>query len=40
MKDLNYGKGYTYAHDYKNTKIEQQHLPDALNGKKYYEPPK
>ena len=30
MKDLGYGKGYKYAHDYKDAKVEQKHLPDEL----------
>lgn len=38
MKDLNYGKGYKYAHDYKNAKIEQQHLPDKIKERKFYFP--
>ena len=40
MKDLGYHKGYKYAHDYKNSKVEQEHLPEKLKGKKYYLPPK
>jgi len=40
MRDLGYHKGYKYAHDYENSKVVQQHLPDKLKGKKYYEPPK
>lgn len=35
MKDLGYGKGYKYAHDFKDAKVDQQHLPDALKKKKY-----
>ena len=30
MKDLNYGKGYKYAHDFDNNFVEQQYLPDKL----------
>jgi len=37
MKNLKYGKGYKYVHDYKDTKVNQQHLPDELNGKIYYD---
>ncbi|MFA4836684.1 MAG: hypothetical protein WC749_11525, partial [Dehalococcoidia bacterium] len=33
-----YGKGYKYAHNFPGHFIEQQNLPDALKGKKYYEP--
>lgn len=35
MKDLGYGKGYKYAHDYKGKKLDQKHLPPELEGKKY-----
>ncbi len=38
MKDLNYGKEYKYAHDHENNFIDQQHLPDQLKHKIYYEP--
>ena len=37
MKELGYGKGYKYAHDYKDKKVEQEHMPDKLKDKKYYE---
>lgn len=32
MKSLDYGKGYKYAHDYKNAKVEQEHFPDDIIG--------
>jgi len=35
MKDMWYGEGYKYAHDYKNAKIDQEHFPDKLKGRKY-----
>jgi putative ATPase len=38
MRDLGYGKGYQYAHDFENHQVEQQHLPDELIGKRYYVP--
>ncbi len=38
MKELDYGKNYVYAHDYEGGYIYQQNLPDALEGKRYYEP--
>ncbi|PKL90473.1 MAG: AAA family ATPase [Candidatus Goldiibacteriota bacterium HGW-Goldbacteria-1] len=38
MKELGYGKGYKYAHDYEGHYVKQDHLPDRLKGKKYYEP--
>jgi putative ATPase len=38
MKNLGYGKGYKYAHDYENARVEQEHLPDSLRGRRYYRP--
>ncbi len=38
MKDMGYGRGYKYAHDHPGHFVEQQNLPDALKGKKYYTP--
>jgi putative ATPase len=38
MKDLGYGKGYEYAHDYKEHLTGLQCLPDSLEGKQYYQP--
>jgi len=38
MRDLGYGKGYKYAHKYPEHFAEQQHLPEALKGKKFYSP--
>lgn len=38
MKKLDYGKGYQYAHDYDQQFAEQQYLPDALEGTKFYDP--
>ncbi|MDD4364100.1 MAG: replication-associated recombination protein A [Atribacterota bacterium] len=38
MKEMNYGKGYQYAHDYEDAIVEQQHLPDKLKNKRYYIP--
>lgn len=35
MKELGYGKGYKYAHDFKNAKVDQEHFPDELKGRKY-----
>ncbi len=36
MKKLGYGKGYKYPHNYEGAKVEQDYLPDALKGRKYY----
>ena len=38
MKGLGYGKGYQYAHDFPDAKVEQQHLPDELVGRRFYSP--
>lgn len=38
MKELNYGKGYRYAHDTKEKITNMQCLPDSLVGKEYYQP--
>lgn len=38
MEELDYGKGYEYAHDYENKLTRMQCLPDALADRKYYRP--
>ena len=38
MRASGYGKGYKYAHDYDGNYVEQQHLPEELSGRNYYEP--
>jgi putative ATPase len=38
MSELGYGEGYQYAHDAPDAKVDQQHLPDALVGRVYYQP--
>ncbi|MBR1747366.1 MAG: replication-associated recombination protein A [Clostridia bacterium] len=38
MKDLDYGKGYQYAHDTEDKLTDMQCLPDSLVGKEYYHP--
>ncbi|HTM10532.1 MAG TPA: replication-associated recombination protein A [Verrucomicrobiae bacterium] len=38
MEKMGYGKDYRYAHDFPGQVVEQEHLPDALKGKKYYAP--
>lgn len=38
MKDLGYHEGYKYAHDYKGNYVEQQYLPDALTGVRFWNP--
>ena len=38
MKQLGYGEGYKYAHDYEGNFVDQEFLPDMLRGTKFYEP--
>ena len=38
MKELNYGKGYQYAHDAKDKLTNMQCMPDDLKDRKYYRP--
>ena len=38
MKDLNYGKGYQFAHDTKDKLTTMECLPPSLKGKEYYKP--
>jgi putative ATPase len=40
MKDLDYGKGYQYAHDFRNNFVAMEFLPDAIKETKFYEPGK
>lgn len=38
MKELDYGKGYQYAHDTQEKLTDMQCLPDSLLGRTYYQP--
>lgn len=38
MKELDYGKGYQYAHDTEDKLTNMQCLPDSLVGREYYRP--
>ena len=39
MKNLGYGHGYNYPHDHPGNFVnDRQHLPEALAGKRYYQP--
>jgi putative ATPase len=38
MKAQGYGEGYRYAHDFEGGVVAQQHLPENLAGRRYYEP--
>jgi putative ATPase len=39
MQDLGYGAGYQYAHDAPDARVDQEHLPESLRGRRYYRPP-
>ena len=38
MKELGYGAGYQYAHDYDGAYTPQEYLPERLRGSKWYAP--
>lgn len=38
MKELDYGSGYKYGHDYERGYAEQDYLPDSLKGREFYTP--
>lgn len=38
MADLGYHKGYRYAHDFENHYVDQQYLPDILQGQHFWTP--
>jgi putative ATPase len=38
MKDMNYGEGYKYSHDYPGHFAIQEFLPEGLSGRVYYHP--
>jgi putative ATPase len=38
MQKLGYGREYDYPHDHPDALASQQYLPDALAGRRYYEP--
>ena len=38
MKELDYGKGYQYAHNYQDAIVDQEFLPDKIAGAKFYIP--
>lgn len=38
MKDIGYGKGYKYAHEYDQNFVDQEFLPEKIKGTKFYEP--
>jgi putative ATPase len=38
MKDLDYGKGYKYAHDFKEAYVPQDYLPEKIKRERFYQP--
>ncbi len=38
MKEIGYGKGYKYAHDFPRAQVDQEHMPEKLKGRKFYYP--
>jgi putative ATPase len=40
MKDLKYGSGYQYSHDFPGNFIKQEYLPDEISGTRFFEPGK
>ena len=38
MKNMNYGKGYKYSHDFEGEKDHQEFLPEEMSGKTFYRP--
>ncbi|HXB92539.1 MAG TPA: hypothetical protein VNU72_09630, partial [Puia sp.] len=38
MKNMDYGKGYQYSHNYENNFSQQEYLPREIAGSKFYDP--
>jgi putative ATPase len=38
MKNLGYGSGYQYPHDYEGQYVVENYLPEGLRSEKFYEP--
>lgn len=38
MKELDYGKDYKYAHDYTDSYVSQEYLPEEIKGQIFYQP--
>lgn len=38
MGSFGYGMGYKYAHNFKDNIVKQEHLPEKLKGRRYYNP--
>ena len=38
MKELGYGKGYKYPHDFEQNFLKEEYLPEEIKGTKFWEP--
>jgi putative ATPase len=38
MKDVGYGDGYSYAHDFESGTTDMETMPERLRGRRFYEP--
>ena len=38
MKDLNYGEGYLYSHNYPDGFVDQEFMPEEISGSVFYQP--
>ena len=38
VKQLGYGAGYKYPHDFEGHYVREDYLPEALRGHRFYEP--
>lgn len=38
MRQLGYGEGYKYAHDYAGNTVAQQYLPSEIDGRRFWQP--
>ena len=38
MKEMGYGSGYKYAHDYEGNYVQQDYMPEKLKDRVYYKP--
>lgn len=38
MRELDYGRGYQYAHNFDNAYVPQEYMPESLTSQKYYLP--
>ena len=38
MKNMGYGKGYKYAHEYQGAIVDQDFLPEQIKQNKFYFP--